>query len=337
MTGHRKTGKITVDGMTCSHCEQRIETALGALAGVIKVYASAPLDEVSVSYDSDKVSFEAIADAIRGAGYQVRGDGADRGPRTSPREAAQRAKAEPAPEDAAAGVKTSLAHAIAASKAAPAYRFLGLIAVIVALYIVLRYVLRGYTFLPAANQSIGCGLLLLVGLLTSLHCLAMCGGIVLSQGISFREGQPQSNRGKRQVPGLLYNAGRVVSYTVIGGVVGALGSLFSISTTLKGVMPIIARAFMLFLGVRMLGIVPWLSRLRVRFPGVGEQRISAAAAGRGPPVIGLLNGLMPCGPLQTMQVYALGTGSWLPGLSPCSFSAWAPCPSCSGSGRSAPS
>ena len=41
----------------------------------------------------------------------------------------------------------------------------------------------------------------------------------------------------------------------------------------------------------------------------------SAAAGRGPFVVGLLNGLMPCGPLQTMQVYALGTGSFLAGAS----------------------
>ena len=94
---------------------------------------------------------------------------------------------------------------------------------------------------------------------------------------------------------------------------GALGSLFSLSTTLKGVMPVIAGAFMLFLGVRMLGIFPWLSRLKVRFPGLGGSRMRSAASGRGPFVVGLLNGLMPCGPLQTMQVYALGTGSFLAG------------------------
>jgi hypothetical protein len=78
-------------------------------------------------------------------------------------------------------------------------------------------------------------------------------------------------------------------------------------------MPVIAGAFMLLLGVRMLGIFPWLSRLRIRLPGIAGERISTAASGRGPFVVGLLNGLMPCGPLQTMQVYALGTGSFLAG------------------------
>ena len=114
----------------------------------------------------------------------------------------------------------------------------------------------------------GYGLIFVVGLLTSLHCIAMCGGIVLSQGIRRQEtggvadaaaapvALPPTGLKERLLPSLLYNGGRVVSYTIIGGIVGALGSLFSLSTTLKGVMPVIAGAFMLFLGVRMLGIFP---------------------------------------------------------------------------------
>jgi plastocyanin domain-containing protein len=78
-------------------------------------------------------------------------------------------------------------------------------------------------------------------------------------------------------------------------------------------MPVIAGAFMLFLGLRMLGIFPWLSRLKVRLPGIAGRKFSAAARGRGPFVVGLLSALMPCGPLQTMQVYALGTGSFFAG------------------------
>src|SRR5208282_3302918 len=48
-------------------------------------------------------------------------------------------------------------------------------------------------------------------------------------------------------------------------------------------------------------------------PGLGGSRMRSAASGRGPFVVGLMNGLMPCGPLQTMQVYALGTGSFFAG------------------------
>ncbi len=309
MTSRRTTGKITVDGMTCSHCEQSIETAVAALDGVIKVAASAPLSEVAVTYDPDRASFEAIANAIRGAGYRLRGDAGSSSPTASP---ASAVVAEAGPGAAVASPGAASSASPAASTATPVYRILGLIGVIVALCLVLRYAL-GFTFLPTVNQSMGYGLLFVVGLITSLHCIAMCGGIVLSQGISRDDTHDLSHRGSRLVPSLLYNGGRVISYTVIGGIVGALGSLFSLSTALKGAMPVSAGAFMLFLGVRMLGIIPWFSRLKVRFPGLRQERVNAAAAGRGPFVIGLLNGLMPCGPLQTMQVYALGTGSWYAG------------------------
>jgi hypothetical protein len=84
---------------------------------------------------------------------------------------------------------------------------------------------------------------------------------------------------------------------------------------MKGIVPLLAGGFMVFLGVRMLDVFPALSRLRIRLPGVAGGAIRSRAAKMGPFAIGLLNGLMPCGPLQTMQVYALGTGSFLAGAS----------------------
>ena len=287
------TARIAVDGMTCGNCEQRIEKAVRALAGVRQVTASASLSEVTVRYEADRVELGAIHEAIGKAGYQVRGEAAAADPGTQKRP----------------------------SSVAPIYRFLGLVAVLAAVYLIIRYTV-GFTFLPTVSQSMGYGLIFVVGLLTSLHCIAMCGGIVLSQGIRKREEQTERDLEAltgparfrtRLLPSLLYNGGRVVSYTIIGGLVGALGSLFSLSTALKGAMPVIAGAFMLFLGVRMLGIIPWLSRLTIRLPGSWGEKLSASASRRGPFVVGLLNGLMPCGPLQTMQVYALGTGSFFAG------------------------
>jgi sulfite exporter TauE/SafE/copper chaperone CopZ len=293
------TARILVDGMTCGSCEQRIENAVAALEGVRKVRASASLSEVMVYYEPDRVGLAALHEAILGAGYSFREQSAV------------------AAQTAVAGASVASAERSAAG--APLYRFLGLIAVIVAVYLIIRYSV-GFTFLPSVSQSMGYGLIFVVGLLTSLHCIAMCGGIVLSQGIKKGDDEPQQTSGSRVsqfpaglLPSLLYNGGRVVSYTVIGGAVGALGSLFSLSTALKGVMPILAGVFMLFLGVRMLGIFPWLSRLKIRFPGLGAGKVRAAASPRGPFVVGLLTGLMPCGPLQTMQVYALGTGSFFAG------------------------
>src|SRR5208337_4670675 len=314
MVGKRVILRLMVDGMSCSNCEQHIEKAVRALDGVNQVNASAPLSEVMIYYDADLVTRQMIITAIRSAGYQVRED------------TARATLSQGAGQDTAAATSSPSA---ARSRSGAVYKFLGLIAVVAAIYLIIRYTV-GFTFLPTVSQSMGYGLLFVVGLLTSLHCIAMCGGIVLSQGIKRDEADgtrpPEADSAQpaiptaarlglkeRLLPSLLYNGGRIVSYTIIGGIVGALGSLFSLSTTLKGIMPVIAGAFMLFLGVRMLGISPWLSRLKIRFPGLGGGKIRFAASGRGPFVVGLLNGLMPCGPLQTMQVYALGTGSFLAG------------------------
>ena len=143
--------------------------------------------------------------------------------------------------------------------------------------------------------------LFLVGMLTSIHCVGMCGGIALSQGISIQ------SKSKLQsiLPSLKYNLGRIVSYTIIGGIVGALGSVLSLSITVKAIMQMAAGLFMIIMGFNMAGF-SLFKKINLKLPSAfcaGKSRNKA------PFIVGLLNGLMPCGPLQTMQLYALGTGS----------------------------
>lgn len=58
----------------------------------------------------------------------------------------------------------------------------------------------------------------------------------------------------------------------------------------------------------MLNVFPALRRFNLRMPKV-LSRLNGENRKREPFLVGLLNGLMPCGPLQAMQLYALGTGS----------------------------
>jgi hypothetical protein len=68
---------------------------------------------------------------------------------------------------------------------------------------------------------------------------------------------------------------------------------------------------MVLMGLNMLGL---FRRLRPRLPKIFTPRGAGPGTGRKKPlVVGLLNGLMPCGPLQAMQLYALSTGSPLAG------------------------
>jgi sulfite exporter TauE/SafE len=169
-----------------------------------------------------------------------------------------------------------------------------------------------YAF-PEARAGMGYGMIFTVGLLTSVHCVAMCGGINLSQSISRAAPAERLVRLAAFRSGLLYNLGRLVSYTLIGGIAGALGSAVSLSESARGGVQIAAGAFMIIMGLNMLNVFPWLRRLNPRMPKIFGDKLHGQGGSRAPLYVGLLNGLMPCGPLQAMQIYALSTGSFLKG------------------------
>ncbi|MBU3090531.1 sulfite exporter TauE/SafE family protein [Clostridium sp. CF011] len=143
--------------------------------------------------------------------------------------------------------------------------------------------------------------LFIVGVLTSIHCVGMCGGIMLSQSIN----KDSKSKFDSIKPALLYNAGRVLAYTVIGGIVGALGSVLSLSLPVKAGLQIFAGVFMIIMGLNMSGY-SLFRKFNIKLPWPA---CSVKKKPKTPFLVGVLNGLMPCGPLQTMQLYALGTGS----------------------------
>ena len=78
---------------------------------------------------------------------------------------------------------------------------------------------------PALADNASLGLVFLVGLLTSTHCIGMCGGILLAQTTDARGVTARSKRGL--IASAAYNGGRVVSYTAVGALCGALGAVMS--------------------------------------------------------------------------------------------------------------
>ncbi len=147
--------------------------------------------------------------------------------------------------------------------------------------------------------------LFVVGVLTSIHCVGMCGGIMISQSLS----NESTNKFQAIKPALLYNIGRVISYSILGGIIGALGSILSLSIKTQAALQIFAGLFMIIMGFNMAGF-GLFRRLQIRLPW---NFCSLKNKPKTPLIIGILNGLMPCGPLQTMQLYALGTGSAVKG------------------------
>lgn len=124
----------------------------------------------------------------------------------------------------------------------------------------------------------------------------MCGAINLVAVIN--------NTSKKELKRpIFYNLGRIISYTLIGGIVGLIGSILSINQKISGIIILIAAIIMFLMSLNMMGL------LKIKKIKIFKYKLSS----RNPFVIGLLNGFMPCGPLQAMQVYALSTGSFIKG------------------------
>ncbi|MGL5348727.1 MAG: sulfite exporter TauE/SafE family protein [Peptostreptococcaceae bacterium] len=158
-------------------------------------------------------------------------------------------------------------------------------------------------------------MLFVVGLLSSLHCVGMCGGIMLTQTLD--KDNLLNGRKSSFNTALKYNLGRVISYTLLGGIIASIGSVFSVSMKIQGFIQLIAALFMIIAGINMFGL-KLFKNININIPLLKK---NCEKSNKSPFIVGLLNGFMPCGPLQTMQLYALGTGSFVMGaLSMFSFS-----------------
>ena len=161
---------------------------------------------------------------------------------------------------------------------------------------------------PALADNASLGLVFLVGLLTSTHCIGMCGGILLAQTTDARVVTGRSKRGL--IASAAYNGGRVVSYTAVGALCGALGAVITYTPNIKSMVFTVAGALVLLIGLRMAGILPGLRSTETELPGACSlnARTRRRFAGR-PLIIGLLTGVMPCGALSAMWLCAMSSGS----------------------------
>ena len=172
-----------------------------------------------------------------------------------------------------------------------------LIMIVVFIYIINK--IFGYNIfnvIPTINNGITYGMLFVTGLLTSIHCISMCGAINLIATFN------KENKINLKRP-ILYNLGRLISYSFLGGIVGLVGSVISINEKVNGLIIIFASIVMLLMSLNMLNIIKFKLFKFKKFRVKTNNSF----------VIGIINGFMPCGPLQAMQVYALSTGSFIKG------------------------
>jgi len=162
------------------------------------------------------------------------------------------------------------------------------------------------------------GTAFVVGVVASLStCMAVVGGILLSMSATFAKG------GDTLRPQTLFHIGRLVSFFVLGGLLGALGPLFPFNTNGTFVISLIIGLVMLILGINLLDVFHFTKKLQIYMPEFLSKRalsISKLNHSLTPLLIGIATFFLPCGFTQSMQIYALSVGSfWGGGLTMFSF------------------
>ena len=159
------------------------------------------------------------------------------------------------------------------------------------------------------------GTAFVIGIIASLStCMAVVGGLVLSMSATF------AKEGDRIRPQLMFHGSRIVSFFVLGGVIGAIGSAFTLNTSGTFILSLIIVIVMLILGINLLDVFPWAKKLEPRVPKFIAKHMHSRIKiltklnhTLTPLLLGVATFFLPCGFTQSMQLYALTTGSFLTG------------------------
>ena len=186
-----KTIRLNIGGMTCVNCQNKIEKTLNHTEGIISASVSYNNATADIVYDEERISLKKIITAIESLDYEVILRKKTAGPNIT--------------------------------------NIVCMLVIIVSLYVMLQSMGILNLLVPSklADTKMGYGMLFVIGLITSVHCITMCGGINLSQCIP-QMAQDESDDTSRLAtfrPTLAYNMGRVLSYTAIGFALGLVGFL----------------------------------------------------------------------------------------------------------------
>ncbi len=178
----------------------------------------------------------------------------------------------------------------------------------IALFIILQKL--GLVNLVTGSE-VSYGTAFIIGLIASVStCMAVVGGLVLSMSASF------AKEGDKVRPQVLFHVGRLVSFFILGGVIGTLGSVFQLGSTGTFVLNLLIAFVLLVLGINLLDVFPWAKKLQPTMPSFIGKRVHGLKNINHtltPLLVGVATFFLPCGFTQSMQIYALTTGSFWTG------------------------
>ncbi|MEA3372027.1 MAG: sulfite exporter TauE/SafE family protein [Campylobacterota bacterium] len=148
------------------------------------------------------------------------------------------------------------------------------------------------------------------------HCIGMCGGIVVAY--STIKINPKSSKVSQGAAHLLYSFGRVLTYTILGAMFGALGGVVLFSNNANGGLLIFAGVVMILAGLSLMGKIKFLTLIEHSFSSSSIYKNAFKSVLNSKSnlsffVLGMLNGLLPCGFVYFFAITAASTADPLYG------------------------
>lgn len=276
-----KRCQIDIKGMHCKSCEILIADELVKIPGIEEVVVDQNLGTAEIIYGGN-LKHQDLVKAVNEAGYQI---GKEERPFIS--------------------------------KNFNDYKELGIAFFIV---IALYFIAKNFGLFDLSKSVSGAysnlGVVFLVGLTAGVStCMALVGGLILGASARFSENNPNASKLEKFTPHLVFNLGRVISYFVLGGVIGFVGSFFQLSSSTLGLMTIIVGLVMLLLGGQLIDIFPFLKRFSFTLPSFLSEllgiknRSGQEYSHKNSFTMGALTFFLPCGFTQAMQLFAIKSGS----------------------------
>ena len=278
-----RCAEVKIAGMTCQSCELLLERKLRSVSGVVKADINHRSGIATITAETGNLpDAETIGAVIRNAGYRLADD-----------------------------VVTGHAH----PDRNKWIEIGGALLIIFALYkILLTFDL--ISLAPSTSGALSLGGIFVIGLVAGTSsCLAVTGGLLLALAAKHNEVHQAETPQQKFKPLLHFNIGRLVSYFILGGLVGVLGQSITLSAKMSGYMSIIVAFIMLYLALTILQVIPKGS-LGLRPPKKLSHWIhdlSESDHPAAPFALGAFTFFLPCGFTQSLQIVALASGNFLTG------------------------
>lgn len=283
-----KIKKIYIEGMHCASCEKILHDEFRNVAGVTGVKIDRKQNTGEIFYENQTPNIHELRRVAKPFGYQI----FEHPPVTAPLKSNN--------------TKESMLVWIEA-----------LLIVAGILWLYRFFTNAGFIGrIAIGSTQITYGVAFLVGLVASVSsCLAVVGGVVLAFSEKYQaRGENFYENAVR--PNLLFQIGRLGTFFALGGLLGVLGGELHISGNFVSFFTIAIAIIMGWLGLNILGLVPNISEIGIAMPQRLTSRWSELKASErktAPFLLGALSFFLPCGFTQSMQLFALASGSFLVG------------------------